>query len=342
METKILKPTKQNILLAAQLLAKGELVAIPTETVYGLAANALEEQAVQKIFTAKGRPQDNPLISHIANMDMLSMVNADVCEDCYKLASAFWPGPLTMIMKKSTLVAPSVCAGLQTAAVRMPSHPVAREIIQIAGVPLAAPSANISGRPSPTDAQTTMYDLQGKIPLVIDGGACEVGLESTVISLCNDTPVLLRPGVITVEQIENVLHKPVVVSNAVLNALQKDEKAQSPGLKYKHYAPKANVVMVEGPFDAFKKYVAEHTQAGTFCLCFDGEETQLHTPCVCYGNEDNPVMQAQKLFSALRQLDKQQAINVYARAPQKDGVSMAVYNRLLRAAAFQVVEAKQC
>lgn len=338
MQTKVLTPSAQNIALAAQLLAHDEVVGIPTETVYGLAANACSDTAVKKIFAAKGRPQDNPLISHIADMDMLCMVNKNIPAACYQLAAAFWPGPLTMIMQRADTLADSVCAGLDTAAVRMPSHAVARSIIAAAGVPLAAPSANISGSPSPTDAATTFADMDGKVPLIIDGGSCTVGVESTVVSLAGEVPVLLRPGYITLEQLEQALGCEVKVSPAVLHQLQQGQKAQSPGMKYKHYAPKAEVTILQGGLKAFAAYVAAHKTEGTYCLCFDGEESALPVPCITYGEQNSPAQQAQQLFSALRALDENGAKTVFARAPQQTGVAMAVYNRLLRAAAFRVVE----
>ena len=230
---------------AARLLRAGEVVGIPTETVYGLAANALSDEAVPKIFAAKGRPQDNPLISHIASLDMLPMVVREVPGAAYRLAEAFWPGPLTLILPRSKTVADSVCAGLDTASVRMPSHPVALAVIRAAGVPLAAPSANLSGSPSPTTAADVLADMEGKIPLILDGGACSVGVESTVISLAGAQPVLLRPGYITKEQLEDAMGCAVALSDAVLHKLKDGESAASPGMKYKHYAPKADVTILK-------------------------------------------------------------------------------------------------
>ncbi len=338
MQTELKNADEQSIGQAAALLQAGEIVGIPTETVYGLAASSLSDSAVTKIFKAKGRPQDNPLISHIASLEMLPMVVQDIPESAYRLAEAFWPGPLTMIMTRSEQVADSVCAGLPTAAVRMPSHPVALEVIRKAGVPLAAPSANLSGSPSPTTAQDVLADMQGKIPLILDGGACSVGVESTVISLAGAQPTLLRPGYITPEQLEEVLGCPVAISDAILNRLKDGEKAASPGMKYKHYAPKADVTIVNGTFDAYKDYIREHNEKGVFALCFEGEEEFLPCPCVTYGHETRPDEQARALFSALRELDARGAKTVYARSPEKTGIALAVYNRLLRAAAFRVTE----
>ena len=322
---------------AARLLRAGEVVGIPTETVYGLAANALSDEAVPKIFAAKGRPQDNPLISHIASLDMLPMVVREVPGAAYRLAEAFWPGPLTLILPRSKTVADSVCAGLDTGSVGMPSHPVALAVIRAAGVPLAAPSANLSGSPSPTTAADVLADMEGKIPLILDGGACSVGVESTVISLAGAQPVLLRPGYITKEQLEDAMGCAVALSDAVLHKLKDGESAASPGMKYKHYAPKADVTILKGSFDAYKEYMKSHCADGVYALCFTGEEPALPCPCVTYGRADKPDEQAHALFSALRELDARGAKTVFARCPAQEGVAMAVYNRLLRAAAFRVV-----
>ena len=268
---------------------------------------------------------------------MLELVVSSVPPEAYRLAEAFWPGPLTIILPRSTMVADEVCAGLATAAVRMPSHPVAQAVIRAAGVPLAAPSANLSGSPSPTTAQDVWNDLNGRVPLILDGGACPVGVESTVVSLAEHQPVLLRPGYITKEQMEQVLGCTVRLADAVLHQLKAGEKAASPGMKYKHYAPKADVTILKGDFDAYASYVEAHREPGTFCLCFAGEEAALSCPCVSYGHENRPEEQANRLFSALRELDAKGAKQVYARYPGTDGVALAVYNRLLRAAAFRVI-----
>lgn len=334
MQTCLVDASKQNIEQAARLLKAGQLVAIPTETVYGLAANALDNTAVRAIFKAKGRPQDNPLISHIASMDMMTQVVCEISPAAHQLAQQFWPGPLTMILPKAEGVADAVCAGLQTASVRMPSHPVALAVIKAAGVPLAAPSANLSGSPSPTTAQDVFADLKDRIPMILDGGSCDVGVESTVISLVQETPMLLRPGYITKEQLEQALQCEILMSDAVLHALQKDEVAASPGMKYKHYAPKAHITIVQGSFAAYQKYVKDKD---AFCLCFEEDACKLQNPCVVYGSEKDANSQANRLFSALRELDARGAKYVYARCPKQEGVALAVYNRLLRAAAYRLV-----
>ena len=287
MNTEVLKVTKENIEEAAEragaLLRSGEVVGIPTETVYGLAANAFDEAAVAKIFKAKGRPQDNPLIVHISAFSELAALVKEVPESAKKLADAFWPGPLTMILPKSDKIPNAVCAGLATVAIRMPSHAVARAVIQKAGVPLAAPSANLSGSPSPTNAKYVYDDMNGKIPMILVGGSSKVGVESTVITLALDTPRVLRPGGITVEQLREVLGE-VTVDDAVLHPLKQGVKVASPGMKYKHYAPKAEITILKGDFESFKSYVK--TQENPFVLCFEGEETAFQH-AVTYGKLDD-------------------------------------------------------
>ncbi len=318
---------------AGELLRSGGLCAIPTETVYGLAANALNEQAVAGIFAAKGRPQDNPLIVHIADSEGLAPLTAEIPKEAQVLARAFWPGPLTMILPRSALVPSIVSAGLDTVAVRMPSHPVARALIRAAGVPLAAPSANLSGSPSPTTAAHVYDDLKGRIPMIIDGGACSVGLESTVISLVGE-PSLLRPGGITKEELERVIGA-VRVDSGVLHRVADTAKAASPGMKYKHYAPKAKIIMIEAASDAFCEYANKNN--GIFALCFAEDTARLTTDYVEYGSAFDAASQANRLFDALRELDRRGARMVYAHAPKPEGVGLAVYNRLLRAAGFEKI-----
>ena len=338
MQTQVLPVNEQSIALAARLLQQGELVALPTETVYGIAADARNGAAVRKIFAAKDRPQDNPLIVHICGMQMLRGIVAEVPPRARKLAAAFWPGPLTMVMPRGEEVSDVTCAGLDTVGVRMPSHPVVQAVIRASGVAFAAPSANLSGKPSPTNAQDTLADMDGRLPLILDGGESAVGVESTVVSVTGEHPVLLRPGYITKEQMEAVLGEEVQVSPAILEKLKEGEVARSPGMKYKHYAPKAQVTILQGDFAAYRQYVAQHAGPGVWALCFDGEGAQLPVPYIEYGRDHDGAAQAHHLFTALRELDRNGAQIVYARCPEQDGVSMAVYNRLIRAAAFRVVE----
>lgn len=336
MQTHVMKADGKGVEEAVSLLLAGQVVGIPTETVYGLAANAMREDAVKKIFVAKGRPQDNPLIVHISSLNMLPMVAKDVPEAAYKLAEAFWPGPLTMILPRTDAIAPSVSAGLGTVGVRMPAHKAALAVISAANIPLAAPSANLSGSPSPTTATHVLQDMDGKIPLILDGGTSEVGVESTVLLLAGK-PTILRPGGITGHQIEQVLLQTVYVDEAVTQPVAQDAKVKSPGMKYKHYAPKARLVLLEGPTDAFVAYVQAHLEPGVWALCFEEDMHGLTVPAVTYGRLGENASQANALFGALRKLDEEGARIIYAHGPSHTGVGLAVYNRLLRAAAFQVV-----
>lgn len=338
METKLLTADEQSIMLAADLIRRGEVVAVPTETVYGLAGDATNGSAIKKIFEAKGRPQDNPLIVHISNFQMLHGVVSEFDERAQKLANAFWPGPLTMILPKGDAIASEVTAGLSSVGVRMPLNEVARAIIEVSGVPFAAPSANLSGKPSPTTAEDVFDDMNGRIPLIINGGASLAGVESTVVSMLGDVPVILRPGVITKEDLESVLGTPVEIASAVTQELKANETALSPGMKYKHYAPKAEVIILQGSLEKFKKYVSANKKNSTFVLCFDEEVDEFDVPTLAYGSKFDPAEQASKLFAALRMLDKANAELVYARCPEKSGVSLAVFNRLIRSAGFHIID----
>ena len=337
LSTTILNADENGIKLASEHLKSGELVAIPTETVYGLAADALNEKAVAKIFVAKGRPQDNPLIVHIAKLEDVAKLAKSVPQNAKLLMDRFCPGPLTVILPKADIVPDVVTAGLQSVAIRMPSHPVARAIIEKSGCALAAPSANLSGSPSPTSANHVYNDLNGRIEYIVDGGQCSVGLESTVVSVLEDKVRLLRPGAVTVEMLQSVVGE-ITVDEAVLEKLKDNEKAMSPGLKYKHYSPKCKVTIVHGDLERFKQVIKQNeTLDGVFAMCFNGEEKDFSIPCVTYGAKDDDKEQAKHLFDALRKLDESGAKVVFARAPKQDGVGLAVYNRLLRAAGFDVI-----
>ena len=336
MDTKVLLPTEENIALAASLLNSGEVVGMPTETVYGLAASAYDPLAVEKIFRAKGRPQDNPLIVHIHSMEQLGEVAARVPDCALRLAERFWPGPLTMIFEKSEKIPLAVTAGLSTVAVRFPSHKVAWALLEAAGMPLAAPSANLSGRPSPTTANHVYNDLNGRIPAILDGGACEVGLESTVVLLRDEeNAALLRPGAVTVQMLEEAIPH-VVLDKGVLQALSPGEQALSPGMLHRHYSPRANLVIVDSDFQSFCAFVESHAE-GAGAMVFDGEESALPVPCVTFGRQGDPIIQARLLFSALRAVDGMGVRTIYARMPDQEGMGMAIYNRLLRAAGFEVI-----
>lgn len=338
METLILNGNNTNdIERAGQILRDGGLVAIPTETVYGLAANALDSAAVRRIYAAKGRPSDNPLIVHISDFSQLAPLVRQVPESAKKLADAFWPGPLTIILPRSALIPDGTSGGLDTVAVRFPAHPMARAVIDAAGVPLAAPSANLSGRPSPTAFAHVRADLDGRVEALLDGGDCDVGVESTVITLAKRVPTVLRPGGVTVPQLQAVLGE-VLVDPAVVHQMEAGAKAASPGMKYKHYSPAAEVTIVDASPEEYVDYV--NKQEECHALCFDEDVPFLKVPFVSYGSRYDGRKQAHLLFSALHYLDTIGARRVYARIPSKNGVGLAVYNRLIRAAGFSVVNPK--
>lgn len=334
MNTRILHAGQAyDIEAAGEILRRGGLVAIPTETVYGLAGNALDPAVSARIYAVKGRPSDNPLIVHISAMEELPPLVAEIPAAAKKLAEAFWPGPLTIIMKKSAIVPKETTGGLDTVAVRMPSHPAARAIIRAAGVPLAAPSANLSGLPSPSAFEHVCDDLMGRVEAIVDGGDCAVGLESTVITVAGEVPCVLRPGGVSVEQLRAVLGR-VDVDRAVLEKPAENARVASPGMKYKHYAPKAEITIVDAALEDYARFV--NAQPEAVALCFQGEEALLDVPCVPFGRAEDALSQAHDLFAALHRLDAIGAKTVYARMPRRNGVGLAVYNRLIRAAAFRV------
>ncbi len=334
MDTLLLKACDESLEIASELIKKGEIAAVPTETVYGLAANSLDVSAVRKIFAAKGRPQDNPLISHVCSIDMLEKIAKNIPDIAYKLAEKFWPGSLTMIFDRQTDMPAETCGGLDTVAVRMPMHKWTLTLIEKCGVPLAAPSANTSGLPSPTSAQHVMNDMNGKIPLVVDGGICSCGVESTVICFIDKKIRILRPGAVTAEMLREFAD--VEIDNAVLNKLENDADAISPGMKYRHYSPKAEVVAVEAENDtAFDEYVKNNSDKKT---CVLGKCSSQSVFILPYGNTAEE--QAVHLFDSLRKADELGYERVIVRAPQKSGIGLAVYNRLIRAAAFRVVKAE--
>ncbi len=332
--TRILKETEKDIAEAADLLRSGEIVAIPTETVYGLAADASNEAAVKKIFEAKGRPSDNPLIVHISHIDMLGELVSRIPPMALECAKRFWPGPLTMVMPKSAKIPYVTSGGLETVGIRFPSHRTAQRIITASGRGLAAPSANLSGSPSPTTLRHVLDDMNGRIPAVVDGGNCEVGVESTVISFDGDSIRLLRPGRISAEMLRTVTEN-VTVDKGVLEQLDAAAKAASPGMKYKHYSPKAEVFILKGTVAEIDEYLSENSQNGDYAMLFDGDSLTCDIPVLFYGAD--PLEQANRLFAVLRECDRIGANRVFARCPETYGVGLAVYNRLLRAAAFRVI-----
>ena len=332
---------EQSTVLAANIIKNGGLVAIPTETVYGLGANGLDEEAVAKIFIAKGRPQDNPLILHISGPEQIELFCHHIPQMAYDLAEAFWPGPLTIVLPAKDCIPKRTTGGLSTVAVRCPDHETAREIIRLAGVPIAAPSANISGKPSTTTAAHVLHDHDGKIDAIVDGGPCRVGVESTIVDLTEERPRLLRPGGIGPEELIAVLGD-LIVDKAVTAQVDKDEVVKAPGMKYRHYAPQEPVVIVSGGREKAAEYIRAHFEPGDRVLCFE-EELPLYQGCdpLSYGQEADVNTLSAGLFAALRELDDPAIHQVYARCPVGGGVAYAVQNRLKKAAAFHIVDAEE-
>ena len=336
-ETKLLPITQESIDLAAEYLRKGTIFALPTETVYGIAASAYNGEAVKDIFRAKGRPQDNPLIVHIAKMDMLYDLAREVSEDALKLAKAFWPGPLTMIFEKSDIVPYGTTGGLDTVAVRMPSDPVAAELIRAAGGFVSAPSANTSGRPSPTTAEHVLEDLGGKIDMVIDGGSVEIGLESTILDMTVEPPMILRPGAITADMFEEVIG-PVSVDETILGSESK-KPPKAPGMKYRHYAPKARLAIVEGDLReeilAIRQLAYAASREGKKVGIIATDET---LPFYKYGlvkdigTRENEKTIARNLYRILREFDEEDVDTIYSESFAMQGIGKAIMNRLEKAA----------
>ena len=337
------KTQKENgTALGGRIIRAGGLVAFPTETVYGLGANGLDGEAVKKIFAAKGRPADNPLILHIAKKSEVKRLWTHIPENAKALMDEFWPGPLTLIYLKSELVPSEVTAGLDTVAIRMPEHKTARALIRAAGVPIAAPSANLSGKPSPTTAEHVLFDMDGRIDMIIDGGECSVGVESTVVSLVGK-PTILRPGGITKEMLETVIG-PVEVAHAVLHPLREGEIAESPGMKHRHYAPDCDVIIAQGSpkhaADIINREYAQAESEGKNCIILATEQTKAFYKNKKYaiiGDRDMPSTLCASLFSALRNESVGMDI-IFAEAIPARDQGLAYMNRLLRAAGFRVLD----
>ena len=328
---------------AGKLIAEGELVAFPTETVYGLGGDALDPDASRKIYAAKGRPSDNPLIVHIAEFDDMKRVAREVPEQARKLADAFWPGPLTMIVWKSDAVPEATTGGMQTVAVRMPNHPVALELIRRSGCLIAAPSANTSGRPSPTEAQHVAEDLSGKIAMILDGGPVGIGIESTIIDLTEEKPMILRPGYITPEMLSEVLQEEVVIDPGII-AADDTRKPKAPGMKYKHYAPKAEMIIVDGAQDAVIAKINEQTAAkraeGKKVAVIATDETKERYDAqviLSMGRRSDEDAIAQHLYKILRECDELEVGEIYSECFQTPRIGQAIMNRLLKAAGHTVI-----
>ena len=333
MKTRILSTTKKDIAEAAGIIQQGGLVAFPTETVYGLGADALNADAVAKVYEAKGRPSDNPMIVHIARASDIGQLTPMLSEDIVSLIDNFWPGPLTMVLRKKAGVPDRTTGGLDTVAVRMPDSKAALELIREADCPIAAPSANISGRPSPTRASDVIADMDGRIDAVIQGDDCRVGIESTVVDMTGDAPVILRPGIITAEDIEAVLHKKVTYDKALLRDKQGEDgdiKPKAPGMKYKHYAPKADMVVIEGQRDKVKAEIER--------LKMLNERLGSKVGVILF-EEKAFVEAAHDFFASLRDLDNEEVDLILAGALSDfDGVGFAVMNRMLKSAGYNIVK----
>lgn len=343
METRVLLPTEDALLEAAQLLKEGSLVGIPTETVYGLGANALNAEAVKHIFEAKGRPGDNPLIVHISELEEIyPLISGGLSDIALKLAEQFWPGPLTMIFPKSDLVPMRTTGNLNTVAIRMPEHPIARKLIKLSGIPIAAPSGNRSGRPSPTTAAHMLEDMNGIIPMIIDGGACGVGVESTVLDMTGSVPRVLRPGGVTPEMIRDAAGK-CEVDPAVMRPLAKGETARSPGMKYRHYAPEGTLTLYHGdPVRVVSAIIQAYDQSlseGHRPLILAMEDhLQLYDDRRVESLGLTPEDMAKCVFGALRDADSLGADVILSESTEATGIGLAVMNRLGRAAAFHTIE----
>lgn len=335
MKTVLLENNEKDIETAAELIRHGQVVGVPTETVYGLCADARNKNAVKSVFSAKGRPADNPLIVHLADFSQAELYTSHIHELAYRLAEKFCPGALTMVLPKNDRIPLITSGGLDTVGIRVPSHPIMHRVIELSGCPIAAPSANISGLPSPTCAEHVMRDMDGRISAVINGGNSQYGVESTVISFDDESTVrILRPGAVTKEMLSEVCT--VIIDHAILNELEEGAKVSSPGMKYKHYSPKADVVMIEADLKNFTDFVNKHNGDKVWSLIFDGDEKSFPYKYLTYGADS--AEQAHWIFQRLRELDDMGAEKVYVRAPSTDGIGLAVYNRLIRSAGFEVIK----
>lgn len=327
---------------AGSILKKGGLVAFPTETVYGLGADALNEKAAEKIYAAKGRPSDNPLIIHITHMEALKKIVKNIPKEAYAVASRYWPGPLTMIFDKSDIVPYGTTGGLDTVAVRMPDHEIARAVIDAGGGYIAAPSANTSGRPSPTKAEHVMEDMEGKIDMIVDGGPVDIGVESTILDLTVTPPMILRPGAVTREMLEEILG--TVAEDRAMLGDDKEKAPKAPGMKYRHYAPKAELTVVEGAVDRaaekISRLAAEKMKEGYRVGIIGTEETvgnYRHGIVKCVGTRQDEATVASHLYEILREFDGEDVEYIFSESFSGDGIGDAVMNRLLKAAGHHII-----
>lgn len=341
-ENNIDDKAKENLKKAGQIIRDGGLVAFPTETVYGLGGDALNPLSSKKIYAAKGRPSDNPLIVHVANMEDLSQIVKEVPEAARKLADAFWPGPLTMIMNKNDKVPYETTGGLDTVAIRMPNNQIALELIRNSGGYIAAPSANTSGRPSPTVARYCVEDLSGKIEMIIDGGQVGIGLESTIVDLTSEVPMILRPGYITAQMLEDVLGQ-ISIDKTIIDGSSK-ERPKAPGMKYRHYAPKGDLMIVQGSQDQVVSYIndmakeAETAGKRVGVIATDDTKALYNASIVkSVGNRQDESTIAHELFKVLREFDDENVDVMYSESFDDSGIGQAIMNRLLKAAGHHVI-----
>lgn len=336
------KDVKEGLYKAAEIIKTGGLVAFPTETVYGLGANGLDENAVPKIYEAKGRPSDNPLILHISEFDEIENIVKEIPDVAFVLADEFWPGPLTMVFKKSDRVPYRTTGGLESVAVRMPSNKIARELIKMAGVPVAAPSANSSGRPSPTKADHVLCDLDGKIDMVIDGGTVDIGLESTIVDVTGEVPVILRPGFITEEMLSEAIGR-VKTDDAVKNlSPDKDIKPKAPGMKYRHYAPQGKMTIYKGKPEKVVKIINEETakSEGKKTAVLATDETKRYYKAdivISVGSREDCESIAHNLFATLRSFDDMGAEIIFSEGFDESRLGFAIMNRLHKSAGYNIV-----
>ena len=338
MDTLILNAgVPESIELCAGVIKNGGVVAFPTETVYGLGADALDAEAVSGIYDVKGRPMDNPVIVHVASPGDVKPLVTDIPDVFDELVSRYWPGPLTLIMRKSSLIPDNVTAGLDTVAIRMPEHPAALALLQAFGGPVAAPSANPSGKPSPTKAGHVKNDLDGKIPYILDGGDCKVGIESTVLDISGEIPKILRPGYVTYDELKSILETLDISGTEDAVNAGSFEKPVSPGMKYRHYAPKASLTAVSGPPEKTAGYITARVNDETAALMFDDYASD-HPNVVSYGDSRDYVAQASRLFESIRGIDVLDVTVVYAQVPDENGLGFAIANRIKKAAGDNIVE----
>lgn len=332
--TRLVNAEKENLASAAEIINNGGLVAFPTETVYGLGADGLNENAVKKIYEAKGRPSDNPLILHIQDKSEVIPLTLKINSTAQKLMDTFWPGPMTLVFKKSSLVPPVISGGLDTVAIRLPENEIARELIKLAKTPIAAPSANTSGKPSPTKASHVFEDLNGRIDMIIDGGSCDIGLESTVIDVTTLSPVILRPGGVTFEDIYKLFPDVSYDKHLTLDTITDTVKPRSPGMKYKHYAPEGELFILDGDIEKVQKYILENSDENTAVFTYDGIEFDL--PYVrSLGNSNSG---SKLFFDLLRECDNNSITKIFALMPDKKGVGFALYNRMFKAAGGKIIK----